>query len=609
MGWNVGACARAWCLALLAALSAGGAPPAAATCKIKVMELPVRLVDRRPVATLQLNGVEVPMLVDSGAFYSMLNPTTAAQLNLPLSELPHGMELFGHTGRIPAKRTVVPKVGLRSLQLANVEFIVGGNELGVGIMGILGRNFLAYADTEYDLGHGLVRMVVPDDGCREANMAYWAGDAPVIQVPLLQGSNRRDTAVRVQVSINGTSHEALMDTGAPTTTLALATARRAGIAAEAMTPAGRAGGAGEGRVTSWTAPVDLFELGGETVKSSRLVVDDVSRHEHGLLIGLDYFLSHRIYVSRQQQQVFITWNGNPIFPQAGDGKYTLDKRYAAASSELRTDDADALARRGAASLAAGQADRALEDLNRACELAPGVADYRYTRARIHLQQQRVPAALTDLDEALRLNPDLAEARLRRAGVLAHQKAHLGALSDLLLLDVQLPASANQRARMGDLLAILGQPESALKQFGLWLETHARDADRSSVLNSRCWLRARFNRQLDLAQDDCEAAVSLDRQDPNARDSLGWVLLRKGQLREARRAFDAALKLKPLPISLYGRGLVQLRLGEAEAAQRDLDEARRLEPGVEGRLRQLGMGALLPAARPAPESPAAPVPPG
>jgi hypothetical protein len=33
-------------------------------------EIPVRIVDGRPIATLKLNGIEVPLLVDSGAFMS-----------------------------------------------------------------------------------------------------------------------------------------------------------------------------------------------------------------------------------------------------------------------------------------------------------------------------------------------------------------------------------------------------------------------------------------------------------------------------------------------------------------------------------------------------------
>jgi hypothetical protein len=113
------------------------------------MDIPVRIVDHRPIATLRLNGTEVPMLVDSGAFFSMLTASTASQLKLPLHGLPFGFRVGGYTGQIAAKRTRVERLGLAGAELKDIEFIVGGNELGAGIMGVLGRNILSVADTEY----------------------------------------------------------------------------------------------------------------------------------------------------------------------------------------------------------------------------------------------------------------------------------------------------------------------------------------------------------------------------------------------------------------------------------------------------------------------------
>ena len=56
-------------LAPLLALVLGTAAVAAPDkCQIEMMTIPVRLVESRPVATVKLNGVSVPLLVDSGAF-------------------------------------------------------------------------------------------------------------------------------------------------------------------------------------------------------------------------------------------------------------------------------------------------------------------------------------------------------------------------------------------------------------------------------------------------------------------------------------------------------------------------------------------------------------
>lgn len=560
-------------------------------CKLTRLEIPVRIVDRRPVATLTLNGTEVPLLVDSGAFFSVLSHATAAQLKLPLRELPWGMRIEGYTGTIEAQRTVVSKVGLLRSELRNVEFIVGGNELGAGIMGVLGRNFLSIGDTEYDLAHGAVRLFFPKGDCDNTDMAYWAGEAPVVKVPLLDGSARNDDPVLVNLEINGKESRALMDTGAPHTALSARLARRADIKPETMIPAGRAGGAGEGKVQSWLARVDRFAIGGEVITNSLLRVDDTSRADHSALVGLDYFLSHRIYVSRLQRQVYITWNGNPIFPPASGKEGTYDTRYAALPEQLPEGDADALARRGAAALALHNLPAALGDLDRAIELAPQVAPYRFTRARVRVEQRQIEPALADLSAALELDPSHAEARLLRASLLAGLGRAADAMADLAQLDATLPPTAHQRAHMANLHVRLGQVPEALRQYGHWISTHPNDARLADMLNNRCWLRARNNLEIAQALRDCKQAVDLDSKDANHLDSLGWTYLRLAEPAQARRAFDSALKIKPLAFSLLGRSLALRQLGDADGSAADLAQAVRLEPGVGERARQAGFGTL------------------
>ncbi|MEY2688282.1 MAG: hypothetical protein RL375_2480 [Pseudomonadota bacterium] len=561
------------------------------------MEIPVRIVDHRPIATLTLNGTDVPMLVDSGAFFSFLTESTAARLKLPLHRLPDGVRLEGYAGRVQGRLTRVEKVGLLGAQLKSIEFVVGGNELGSGIGGILGRNILSIADSEYDLAQGVVRLVFPKGECAKANLAYWAGKAPVVEVPLDRNWNGDDRVIQVEVRINGKANVAVLDTGAPTTALALGAARRAGIEESRLAPSGRVGGAGEGKVKSWMGEVAAFEVGGEKISASRLQINDIEDGDVGVVLGLDYFLSHRIYVSRLQRKVYITWNGTPIFEDAGSTRGTYDTRYAALPQALATDDADALARRGAAAIAAGDYARALDDLNRACELAPTVAENFFARARLHLAQQRLPHALADLDETLRLDPALAEARSRRAWVQASLGEHERARADLAHLDLAEPPSSHLRAAMGDLYARFDQAGEALKQFDLWLTSHPNDAQRARVLNSRCWLRARLGIDLPLALQDCKDAVDVDGGSAAYRDSLGWTYLRMGDGARAKKAFDAGIRVETLAFSFYGRGLARLRLDDAAGGEQDLAAARRLDPTIDEAVRKAGFDGLQGVRRP------------
>lgn len=580
--------------ALLLALPAlwSTAPTAwAAPCQMEPMTLPVRLVQHRPVATVTINGQSLDMLVDSGASISMMPTSTTEQLKLTLQMMPFGTYMYGHTGAFEASRTWVKTLGFGSAELKNVLFIVGGNELGNGIQGILGRNILALGDTEYDLAHGIVRLVFPKGDCDAVSMAYWAGDAPVIMARFASTSHRRSDAALVQVQVNGKPLTALMDTGAPTTKLSLPAARKAGVPESAMTPFGRAGGLGEDKVRSWLTDVDSFQIGGETLTHQRLAVDDVENNNHDLLLGLDYFLAHHVYVSRLQGKVYATWNGTEVFARRpGAVRNEFDTRFALAPGAIAPDDAEGLARRGMASQTKGKLQEALDDLNQAVALKPDEASYRLARARVQRALGHRTEALADVSEALRLDPALHTARLLRAELAAAKPQQEGdaVLADLRELDAQLPTSAGERADMGDLYAQLDRRDDALRQYQLWLGSHVSDGRQAQVLNQRCWLRARTGTELGDALQDCQLAIKKDGDAALYRATLGWVYLRQGDTRKAIGAFDQAIdKDARLSWAYFGRALSEWQQQDSASADRDLATARQLRPGIDEAVQRAG----------------------
>jgi tetratricopeptide (TPR) repeat protein len=574
----------------VAAVAAALAPMTSrAACTLETFEIPIRMIDSRPIATLGLNGTQVPMLLDSGAFFSLLTESIASQLHLPHMSLPHGMTVEGFTGRLDASLTRVDKVQFLKGEISRVQFIVGVNEVGGGAMGVLGRNFLSLLDTEYDLAHGVVRLVNPSRDCTESNLAYWAGDTPVIVAPL-ESTWNKDTAIRVTTRINGKAVKAILDTGASETSIDLPAAHRAGIADAAMTPGERVGGGGAGHARSWTAKVDSFELEGERITHNLLQVTDTRKDDDtDMLIGLDYFLSHRIYVARSQQKLYATWNGGPVFGRNTVDAASAGSQAAAASAAESPATADALARRGAASATRGDLAHALEDFDRACALEPRNASHFEGRARVYLAMQRPAEALEDLDEALRLDPTVADARLRRAQLRAVSGDRDGALQDLATLDATLPPAANLRAAMADTYAALDMPKDAIRQWASWMPTHEHEGSIDEVLNHRCWTRMLFDIELDEALADCRRAVDSDPDRADYQDSLGWIRLRRGEFSKAIAAFNRSLALKPASAwSLYGRSLAYLRSNDKTQAEADLGAARKIDARVDDQLRRHGL---------------------
>ena len=571
-------------LLALALLAPAGAR---AACHVKVAELPVHMVGMRAIATLGINGQDVPMMVDTGAFFSFLNEATAAQLEL-VSHREPGLQVQGITGRVNTRLTTVKEVRLSKGTIPNVDFVVGGNEMGGGAMGIIGRNLLNFADTEYDLAHGMIRFVFPNDDCAKADMAYWADDpASVAVVDLLADYDRSfgRQAIRATVKLNGKDVDAEFDSGA-STTVTLDAARRAGVKEQDMTPDGQMYGAGRGTARAWTASFDRFELGGEQINHNRLQVGDFEMDDGEMLLGVDFFLSHHLYVSAQQKKMYFTYNGGPVFML--NKAAHASAAASAASGAADTLDADAALRRGTASRARGDLAGALADLDRACALAPGNAACFAARADVHEGLEQPDAALADLDTALRLDPALASARLRRAW-LRHDDKPDAALADLAELDRTLPPQSQIRSSMADLYGELHQPARVLAQLDPWIRFHPHDIALGDAYDGRCWARVQLGTQLEQALSDCDEAVDRDDKAASFLDSRGWVRVRMGQWAKARTDFDKALARSPeLTTSLYGRSIALSRLGEAGASQADLAAARRLRKTIDDDMRALGL---------------------
>jgi tetratricopeptide (TPR) repeat protein len=562
------------------------AASAQAECKIRAIELPVRMDGPRAIAMLGINGTQIPLIVDSGAFFSTLTRASAEELGLTLQRLPEGATVGGLAGNmVHPRKTTVKTVQLLNSQIPDIDFLVGGNDSGLGGMGVLGRNILSMLDTEYDLAHGMIRFVKLTGDCDNTNMAYWAGDTPVSEVKLLSSPTPGRPPIRARLQLNGHEVTALFDTGA-STIVSLDAAHKAGLKDADLRDNSTTYGVGRGQVKFWTASFDTVSLGGETVRHNRLGVSDFEGRDFDMLVGIDFFLSHRVYVSSENQRMFFTYNGGPVF--ARNVELKAEGAAPAASAAADTLSADELFRRGTASLSRKDFAAALADLDRACALEPGNARFHLARAEVFRNLKNGPKAQAELDAALALDPKLDEARLLRATSTPREADHARALQDLGILDDTLTPQSNMRRSLAQAYDQLGAPAMAIKQWTLWIENHRDDIRLPAARNGRCWTRTEANIELKEAMADCDDAIDDESDNASFHGSRGWLQLRLDQPAKARVDFDRALKIKPdAAWSLYGRGVARLRLGETAAAQADLAAARKAEPKIDAQVKDAG----------------------
>jgi tetratricopeptide (TPR) repeat protein len=543
-----------------------------------------------PLVTARIDDAEVNFVLDSGAFFSFITPAAAEQFKLPHRRAPKDLRVEGIGGRADIYVTSVKEFRLTKTVFPNVDFIVGLNEPGANAVGVLGQNFLAGADVEYDLGNGAVRLVHPRDDCEKVSLAYWAGSNPYSEIELDRPRGTPTKKTDGIAYVNDVKVRVEFDTGAPVSILSLQAAKRAGLVpgGDGVVPAGVSqGGVGHKEMQTWIAPVRNFRIGDEQIKNTHLRIEDIDLPDIDMLLGIEFFLSHRIYVANSQGKIYFTYNGGPAFNlsvlqgashQAAESGHVEDMPTEEQSAAPT--DAKGYARRGAARASRRDFERALADMSRACELDPGVGKYFLLRGQIRLDLGQQFLAMSDFNEALRLNPDDVDARVARARLHIAGHDAQSARADLSVADKVAASQANSRLDIAHLYLRLDLPDAALGQYNQWIASHEQDVNLKMVLNSRCWVRALMGTELDKALEDCSAAVKLEPESAQYLDSRGLVYLRLGELEKALEDYNTALRINPkIAWSLYGRGIIRLRKGETEAGNADIAAAKVIHPSI------------------------------
>jgi tetratricopeptide (TPR) repeat protein/predicted aspartyl protease len=560
---------------------------AEAACQAALIaDLKVTMQGAVPLVRAKINGEEVSLIADSGGFFSALSEGTVARFKLPSEVADPSVYEIGVGGKQTISVTLVKTFTIAGQSLPNVPFTVIDNELGAGISGFIGQSLLGFADADYDLANGSIRLLRPK-GCGDQRLIVWGASRPFSMIPL-EGIDGTFKETIGEAFVNGKRVRVGFDTGSPTSALSLEAARRVGVATDGpgVMPAGVVrGGIGRQWVESWVAPVASFKIGDEEVRNTKLRVQASSLPEVDMLLGADFFLSHQVYVANSQRRIYFTYNGGPVFNLTTAPSAATAPPHEASAEPT---DADGFSRRGMALAARRQFAAAIADLTRATTMARTEASYFTERAEVYVEGGQPSLAMADLDRALKLKPDDAQARVARAKLRMTAGQDAAAAADLAEADRILPKEADLRLTMAQLESA-DAGAAAIGQYDLWIKAHPDDNRMAQALNGRCWIRALWNIDTDKALADCDGALRRDRKNADFLDSRGLTHLRLGENDRAIADYDAALALQPKIVwSLYGRGIAKLRKGLAADGQADLTAATALDPKVVAYARDRGL---------------------
>ena len=570
------------------------ATPASAGCVLGDMaDFPVSMSGLRPMVPVKINGVDETFLLDSGAFASMINPATVDELKLPHLPLRFGFNVTGVGGAdYGAFATRVSNLTLSRSTLKDVIFLV---TVGAGDgAGIIGQNVLGVGDVEYDLANGQVRLFKPKD-CPGDSVAYWAKGPSIGELPI-QWMDSANSHTLGDAYINGVKIKVVFDTGAAGSVLTKAAAERAGIEVDSPTVrfVGTSHGIGPRASRTWIADVASFKIGGEEIKNGKLRIADFSLEDIGgdMLLGADFFLSHRVYVSNARRKLYFTYNGGPVF-NLGQTVLVQDGAGAAPKAAVEDlgeepKDADGYARRGEAFAARREFERAIADLGKAIDLAPSEPKYAYRRALLRLENRQPALAMSDLDQTLKLDPRNIDALLLRARLRLQEKDLTGA-ADLDSAAALAPKEADLRLVLADLYVAADRFDASIAQSDLWIASHDGDGRMAEALAGRCRARALLGQELSKAQDDCNRALRLTPKAAGPLQVRGFLRARMGDNDGAIADETAVLSANPRnALSLYARGLAQRRKGLTAQGDADVAAALAINPKVADLAKRWGL---------------------
>jgi tetratricopeptide (TPR) repeat protein/predicted aspartyl protease len=587
-------------LAVALSLAAPAAVRAAECILDPLATLPVTMIGAQPTIPVTINGKAVRFIVDSGSFVSALTPGFVASAGIHTEAQPR-YNMTGISGRGDLRTGHVKDFGLAGVVFHNVNLAVIGVD-DSNVAGLIGQDILSKVDVEYDFADGVMRLLKPRD-CGSGGLAYWAKTtAKVVPMHPTSGVNH---PIVTDASINGQSMIVVMDTGANRSAVALAAAARAGLTPQ-MPGAQRVGqltGITGATIDDWITPVDDFSIGTEDIRHTRIRIGGMQVQGFDMLLGVDFFLSHRVLVSNSQQKVYFTYNGGPVFrlddapsppPVVATGPMpaATPEDTAAAITDNPTNtpkDADGFIRRAAAYVAQKQYQSALADLNQAILLDPHSARAYMDRATLRLALRQALLALADLDEAIKAKPDFGEALMLRGIVLIGSGD-----ADRGLQDVEAAIKAgvpdvNAPLTLAVLYEQTGHYQKALDTFDRWASANPNSPRLAIALNGGCWERALLKKDLDRALGDCDAALKLQPQAANIFDSRGMVHLDRGEYDLAIADYDTALNLQPkAAITLYARAVAEARKGLKDQSDADARAAVELDVRVTDQAKRLGL---------------------
>lgn len=292
-------------LALLLAAS-----PAAASCQLQIeADFPVTYIDgHHPVITVQMNGQDMRMMVDSGSQISYLSARAYDTLNLHSTAGAQGRRAIGLGGYVNIIAMTMLDMTFGDVRMRNKVFPISDqmmlSKAGVPMVdGVMGYDVLENFDVGLDLPDNRITFYAPEHCTPQ--QTPWAGDfAPV---PFTRPD---DGTPVISETIDNQASLVSIDTGAEISLIMQNALTRNNVTPEASAVQTMSGqGFGNLKFGLHEEKFSSVAVGAEGYPDDWMLVDvtpqvDLAANTDGLL-GEDYLSTHRVFIANSSNTAYL----------------------------------------------------------------------------------------------------------------------------------------------------------------------------------------------------------------------------------------------------------------------------------------------------------------
>ncbi len=254
----------------------------------------------RVIVPAMIDGKPLQLMIDTGSGVSGITAEAAARL---------GIEPHLITGELKGR---FPYGGGRVTHFVRAErFTLGGMTApDVQLMllpgkfaeadGLMGADFLRQFDVEFDFAASKVNLFRPHP-C-PGKVVYWTSSAPVAVIPFR--NEQYDRNIRIEYTLDGQRVPAIVDTGAPNTSISLTTAKM-WFHIDENSP-----GIWDRRDGAFRYRFKSMSLDGITVQNPELLIHEKAEGGDTLdfqsLLGMNILRQLHLYVAYKEHKLYVT---------------------------------------------------------------------------------------------------------------------------------------------------------------------------------------------------------------------------------------------------------------------------------------------------------------